>query len=265
MPLDARGWRLAMGLRPLDLANWLELDEHYDSELAQKAALLAQHRDVVVATEPEGYAGSRELLREVQDFLGRVHPEVATVVDGDEHPIVAASRLIQEDLCVLVKDDDWRLRAACVCFPSRWDLATKIGTTLDEIHGPVPHYDEVLARPTKSFFDRLRPERSFWRLNWTLLDSAALHQPRAARVAPSGELADWFFRVERQTLRQLPTTGAVVFTIRTYVTSAATLASADGEFVPALLHALEGASSDTQDYKGWTGVASRLREGLVAQ
>jgi hypothetical protein len=254
-----------MGLRPLDLANWLELDEHYESELTQKTALLDQHFDVVVATEPEGEAGSRELLVEVRDFLQRVHPKVATSVDDDEHPIVAASRLVQEDLCVLVKDDQWRLRAACVCFPSRWDLASKIGTTLDAIHGPVPHYDEVLARPTNGFFDRLGPERSYWRLNWTLLDSAALHQPSAARVAPSGDLADWSFRVERQTLRQLPQTRAIVFTIRTYVTSAATLADANGEFVPALLHAIESASPETQAYKGWTGVAARLREALVAK
>jgi hypothetical protein len=265
VPLDARGWRLAMGLRPLDLRNWLELDEHYERDLAEKSGLLDRCFDVVVATEPEGDAGSRELLREVQDFLRRVHPEVATRVDENEHPIVAASRLVQEDLCVLVKDDEWRLRAACVCFPSRWDLAQKIGTTLDAIHGPVPHYDEVLARPTNGFFDRLGPERAFWRLNWTLLDSAALHQPSAARVAPSGQLADWFFRVERQTLRQLPSTKAIVFTIRTYVTSAATLARSDGDFVPALLYAMESASPATQAYKGWTGVAARLRDALVAK
>jgi hypothetical protein len=254
-----------MGLRPLDLTNWLEFDDHYEDERSQKTTLLMEHYDDVVATEPAGEAASRELLEEVRAFLRRVHPEVEVNVNEADHPIVAAARLVQEDLCVLVKDDAWRLRAACVCFPSRWVLATKIGTTLDEIHAPVPHYDEVLARPTTSFFDRLSPRRSFWRLNWTLLDSPALFQPRAARSAPSGQLEDWYFRVERQTFRQLPSTKAVVFTIRTYVTPAAALADSDGDFVPTLLHALETASSETQDYKGWTGVAARLRDGLVLQ
>lgn len=254
-----------MGLRPLDLTDWLEFDEHYEDERAQKTNLLTEHYDDVVAIEPAGEAASRELLHEVREFLGRVHPAVDVSVNEADPPIVAAARLVQEDLCVLVKDDEWRLRAACVCFPSRWVLATKIGTTLDEIHAPVPHYDDVLARPTSSFFDRLSAQRSFWRLNWTLLDSPALFQPRAARTAPSGSLTDWYFRVERQTFRQLPVTKAVVFTIRTYVTSAAALAHSDGAFVPALLHALETASPETQDYKGWTGVAARLREGLVPQ
>jgi hypothetical protein len=83
----------------------------------------------------------------------------------------------------LVHEDTWRLRAACVCFPSRWDLAAKIGTTLDDIHSPVPLYDQALARPTNAFFNRLTPEKSFWRLNWTLLDSPVLHQRTGARIA----------------------------------------------------------------------------------
>jgi len=254
-----------MGLRPLDLAEWLERDEHREEELALKTALLHEHYEDVVATEPEGDEASDELLEEVRAYLGRRHPDVSTTTDPEEHSLVAASRLVQEDLCVLVKADGWRLRAACVCFPSRWELATKIGTTLDEIHAPVPHYGEELAHPTSGFFDRLRPERSFWRLNWTLLDSPVLHQPRTARLTPSGDLADWFFRVERQTLRQLPLTGAVVFTIRTYVTPAKELAASDAQFVPALLHAMESAPNDTQSYKGWTGVATRLRDALGAQ
>jgi hypothetical protein len=191
------------------------------------------------------------------------HLGITLLAPTGEHPIVEASRLVQEDLCVLVKSDTWRLRSACVCFPSRWDLATKIGTTLDDIHSPVPLYDQVLARPTSAFFDRLTPERSFWRLNWTLLDSPVLHQPYGARASPRGGLAEWFFRVERQTLRQLPQTEAIVFTIRTYVASAASLRERDETFVPALLHAMESAPQSVQTYKGWTGVAQQLRDALT--
>ncbi|HVA69769.1 MAG TPA: DUF3445 domain-containing protein [Acidimicrobiales bacterium] len=263
LPLDAKGWRLAMGLRPLDPSTWFEIDGHYEEEMALKATLLRESYDVVVATNPEGDEASFELLQEVREFLRTYRPELTLAPTEGEHPIVAASRLVQEDLCVLVRDDAWRLRAACVCFPSRWSLATKIGTTLDEIHSPVPLYDQVLARPTSAFFDRLTPERSFWRLNWTLLDSPVLHQPFGARTSPRGGLADWFFRVERQTLRQLPQTKAIVFTIRTYVASAASLRENDETFVPALVFALESAPSSVQTYKGWTGVAQQLRDALA--
>jgi hypothetical protein len=254
-----------MGMRPLNLATWLQLDERRDEELALKAELLERNYDAVVAAEPAGDAASRELLEEVKSFLTAYHPLVSTVTNAREHPIVQAGRLAQEDFCVLMRDDAWRLRAACVCFPSRWDLTQKIGTTLDEIHSPVPGYDGELSTPTNSFFDRLRPERSYWRLNWTLLDHSDLFQPQRARVAPSGELEDWFFRVERQTLRQLPHTNAIVFTIRTYVASAASLRANDQQFVPALLHGLDTAPGDMQDYKGWTGVAERLRGSLRSE
>ena len=262
VPLETKGWRMAMGLRPLDLEHWLEVDELRDSELEQKRQLLETAYDTVVATTPEGDEGSRELLAEVSSFLEVHHPDIAFEVRGDEHPVVAAARLVQEDLCVLVRSDAWRLRAACVCFPSRWSLASKLGTTLDEIHRPVPTYDVELSRPTNAFFDRLKPERSFWRLNWTLIDSPALHQPSVVRRSPHGDLADWFFRVERQTLRRLAHSDAVVFTIRNYVESAQELCDSHEEFGSTLLLNLDTAPDAVQSYKGWIGVADRLRASL---
>jgi len=262
VPLEAKGWRMAMGLRPLDMDHWLEVDARRDDELEQKRALLDTHYDVVVATNPEGDEGSRELLAEVTGFLEVHQPRIAFSVREDDHPVVAAARLVQEDLCVLVRSDVWRLQAACVCFPSRWNLASKLGTTLDDIHRPVPTYDVELSRPTNAFFERLKPERSFWRLNWTLIDSAILHQPISARRSPHGDLADWYFRVERQTLRRLPVSDAIVFTIRNYVASAKELYETHEEFGATLLLNLDTAPEAMKTYKGWNGVADRLRTSL---
>lgn len=254
---------MAMALRPLDPARWLEVDGLRDGQLALKEELLKSAAEVVVATEPEGDEASAELLEEVRRSLAMFHPdaEVAPPVEGD-HPIVAAARLVQEDLCVLVHSDVWRLGAACVCFPSRWDLSQKIGRTLDEVHGPVPHYHEELSAPVNSFFDRLGPRRSFWRLNWTLIDSPALHQPTVAQRSPSDDLSQWYFRVERQTLRRLESSGAVVFTIRNHVASAKDLCERYEDFGPSLLHSLETAPDEVLDYKGWRGVAEALRASL---
>ncbi|MHB1209951.1 MAG: heme-dependent oxidative N-demethylase family protein [Acidimicrobiales bacterium] len=263
VPLDARGWRLAMGLRPLEESKWLEVDPRRDEELALKSALLAERRDVVVATRALGDEASAELLDELMKNLRTHHPSIPIEVNRDEHPIVAASRLVQEDLCILVRSDQWRLAAASVCFPSRWSLVEKIGTTMDEIHVPVPGYDEELSHPTNALFDRLKPERSFWRLNWTLLDSPLLHQPSAVRSSPSGRLDDWSFRVERQTLRRLVRSGAIVFTIRTYVDSLEVLCRSSEDFAANLLHALDTAPPSMQRYKGWLGVADHLREILT--
>jgi hypothetical protein len=57
IPLEAKGWRMAMGLRPLDLAHWLEVDERREDELQQKRHLLDTAYDVVVATKPRRRRG----------------------------------------------------------------------------------------------------------------------------------------------------------------------------------------------------------------
>ena len=48
-----------------------------------------------------------------------------------QHPIEWAARGVQEDLCLLERDDTgWRFTAAAVCFPTRWSPAEKVGLGL---------------------------------------------------------------------------------------------------------------------------------------
>jgi hypothetical protein len=262
IPLDNKGWRLAMGLRPLEESRWFEVDEHREEELALKNSLLTERRTTVVATRARANEASDELLEAIVMNLTKYHPSLSLEVNYEEHPIVAASRLVQEDLCILVRDNAWRLEAACVCFPSRWSLVNKIGASLDDIHEPVPGYDMELASPTNAVFNRMTPQRSFWRLNWTLLDDEALHQPSNTSSLHIESRDEWFFRVERQTLRQLEKTKAIVFTIRTYVSPLSELRETSGEFYANLVHAIEAAPTSMKEYKGWIGVAEKLRSAL---
>jgi hypothetical protein len=278
--VDGSPWRLSMGLHRLDEDQWLEVDEHRGVELAEKARLLETERETVLATLPAGDAASHELYDLVVVHLAAhldrpdttgaalAHGTVRAGPDVGQHPIEAASRLVQEDLCVLVRDDAWRLVAACVCFPSRWSLREKLGTTLAEIHGPVPGFDVTLAGPAATFFDRLTVERPVWRRNWTLLDTPVLHlpSPAARRRAPDA-LADdlgalLWFRVERQTLRRLPSTGAIVFTIRTSVRSLGDVVAATPGFAAALRATLATVEADVASYKGWTALLGPLASWL---
>jgi dimethylamine monooxygenase subunit A len=267
-----------MGLRPLEIATWFEVDGWRSSDLLQKQILLATLRDRVVACLDRSFGAQEELWSEVVQHLSRHHPAVieergrmlvdrATgIVADDVDPIVRAASLVQEDLCVLEDvDGRWTLSAACVCFPSRWSLASKIGTTLDEIHDPVPHYGRDLAAPVNRFFERLTPEKPMWRLNWSVLETGELSLPDpAARHDKDSidSIDELWFRVERQTLRRLPLTGAIVFTIRTYVNRLTDVL----EHVPAsreaLLTAFETVDHATASYKGWSGLLSSLPEWL---
>ena len=52
---------MTMGLRPLDLANWLEVDHNRSTELELKQRLFTEKFETVVATNAEGDEASAEL------------------------------------------------------------------------------------------------------------------------------------------------------------------------------------------------------------
>jgi hypothetical protein len=95
-----------------------------------------------------------------------------------------------------------------------------------------------------------------WRINWSLIDDPALFQPKRykpiARKTPlTAHNADdmvWL-RMERQTLRRLPQSGDIVFTIRIYVRPLHTLAT-QPERAAALAAALRALPPAMQHYKG---------------
>jgi hypothetical protein len=85
VPVERRGFRLTMGLRPLDLARWLEVDGARQRELAEKARLLAEKHDGVVGVLPGSEAAAGDLLDAVVANLREHHPGVlggAAVLDG---------------------------------------------------------------------------------------------------------------------------------------------------------------------------------------
>ena len=274
IPVDGRPLRVQIGTRPLDLRSWIEIDDLRVDEMAQKDRLLAERHDEVVATMPRGDAAAQETLDLLLAHLPERFPEIYApsahgLIDRQRerdlradagHPIDAAGRLVQEDLCVMSKvDGRWILTAASLCFPSRWRLADKIGRDLHAIHGPVPFYEERIGAPVDSFFDRLAPQSPVWRLNWTLLDDAALFQPDAATRREAHELPEdlgtaLHFRVERQTLRALPVSGDVLFTIRTYVRPLRDLEVLRPGSFALLADTLRDTAHQTSDYKGWAGL-----------
>ena len=258
IPLDGREFRLSMGLRPLDLSQWLEFGEDAKLQIQQKRELLLHSSNQVVSLEPEADAPAEELFDLLQENLRVHHGRV--LVRGPKHDLIVASQNVAEDLCLMKKiDGEWRLVGACVCFPSRWSLHDKIGTSLDVIHAPVPGYAESLAIPTAKFFDRLTSDRSYWRLNWTLLDDPELFQPSPSRRDPSNDPSKWQFRVERQTLRQLPRSSAVVFTIRSYVSPASELVDLLPTFAADVYRVLKSAPDATLAYKGWRGLSEKWK------
>ncbi len=239
MPFAGGKFRLAMGLRPLRESEWLEPGSNLAADLAAKRMLLATRHAEVFSARPEAALPAAELLRLIASHLAQYHPTMfrltsdhLTNVASTEtwnleqpslHPLDIAGRLVAEDLCILqVSGDRVVLVGASLCSPARWLLAEKIGQAIGAIHAAVPGYAAALGQPVAQFLAALKPNRLFGRFNWGIADNSAPFQPvapaEAARVTPESAGEKLWLRVERQTLRRLPETGAVVFTIRTHIT-----------------------------------------------
>jgi hypothetical protein len=219
---------LKMGTRALDLDRWLVVDGHRDAELAIRRRLLADHRADVFGSLPGTDDASAETLALVQAWLAE--RAIPAEVDPAEHPLAAAGMLVQEDLCLMVRHDDgWHLDAAVLCFPTMWLLGDKLGRVNADVHAPVPHFAEELLAKVDGFFDRLRPDRPVWRRNFSLTPGPMLCLAAREFDPPLGAIelqpggAPLWLRSERQTLRRLPLSDAILFTIKVQTAPAGVL------------------------------------------
>jgi len=185
---------------------WLVRDEEGKEQIALKQRLLAERHDDVFNALP----ATEDACSEILDEIGIGNRPLFRRV----HPLEEAALLVQEDLCVLV---DGVLVAGCVCFPSHWRLADKIGRPVTEIHARVPGYDTELASKVDTFLARLPRDTVMARRNFTIHERADLFAPDIPPLLGVPPSEQWL-RSERQTLSRLPETGAVLFTIRTQQT-----------------------------------------------
>lgn len=218
LPVQAGPPWLSMGTRPLDLDRWLILDANFDDELALKNRLLAEQHDEVVATLPGSEPGSQETLDLIRAWLETRGHAPRTPPEG-LHPMDAAGRLVQEDLCLVEeRDGSWVMTAGSVCFPSHWRVQEKLGQSVATIHGPVHHYNEELRTRVDNFFARLRLDRPVWRRNSSIHSHDELFRPEPHESPESFDglgPTDVWLRSEYETLRRLPQTDTILFTIKT--------------------------------------------------
>lgn len=234
-PYDGSHPLFRIGLEPLLLAEWLEVDDRLDAYLDEKARLRSVYGDKVFAAEAGTEAAQREVLDLVLAHLAQHHgathlftgDEVragrhTVALGGDEPPLLTASKILQEDLVLMRKGEDgWRLAAASLCFPSSWSLREKFGKVMADIHGPVPGFSAGTrnAALIERIFDNLLVDQPVRRMNWSVYsDGELFHDDKTAEHLGKQDFdAGIFLRVEYQTLRKLSLSGDILFTIRIHV------------------------------------------------
>jgi hypothetical protein len=246
-----------IGLAPLDLADWIDSDDLLVEQLARKQTILADEPTAFAALE-ESVAGQCELLEllgahlparfpdlyRLEDAAMRIIPARRNVALAGEPPLRIASRLVQEDLLLMQRGaGGWRLVAG----------SGRMGAMVSRI------------------FDNLQAARPVERFNWSIYGDADLRhaqsreEPRE-RFPPGtapGPLAH--IRVERQTLRRLPRSGDILFTVRVYVDPLAALVRHPGGrlLADAFQAQVRRLSADQLAYKGLTEARESVIEALA--
>lgn len=217
------------GTQPLDPGDWLRVDEAYGPQMALRDDLIAARADEVHALLPQARDAADELYAAVLPRL----PALGFAIEGDTaqrpdgvavpldpaRPLLTLGRLLQNDFCLLQPDaaGDYALTGAILCFPAGWRLDEKLGRPMGRIHQPVAKYTEDVARRVQRLMAAIRPEAPLWRMN-AHHSRAPLFNPLSESVPKDmAEVAMPWVRCERQCLLRLPHSGAIVFSIHTYV------------------------------------------------
>jgi len=244
LPKARGGGRLRMGLSRLAPDEWLQ--PHPDRD-ARARGFEAFARGIQLT--PHAHAPGCELAR----MLG---------VDG---ALPEAARHHHEDMCLLTQNspgDPYRLIGAAVAWPTDWHPREKIGLPLRALHAPIAGYAEQLASGVDRFMETLRPDAIYGRCNWFVAPTGErrwlANGPPAeafAHVTSDNAGETLFVRCERQTLRRLPETGAIVFTIGVYVEPLSSLKPAN---IAMLAEAVQQLVSGEGDRRGSGAYASAL-------
>lgn len=236
LPKARGGGQLKMGLTKLSESEWLQPNPDLNSRCAG------------FEEWPEGVQ-----LTPQTDAPGL---ELAAML-GVKGGLPEAALASHEDMCLLTKalgDDVYRLIGAAIAWPSDWYPKDKIGLPLRALHAPIQGYEKQLATGVDRFMETLRPSAIYGRSNWFIAPTPAMRWVQGesakadfAHVTPENAGDTLFVRSERQTLRRLPQTGAILFTIGIYVARLGTLRKAN---IAMLSKAMEGLLAGEGDRRG---------------
>ena len=259
----------------------------YHADKARRLAERGSECVKVDSSHPRVYDGTIELLEELTDYLTERYPNMFkrtavglnNLITGEEFdtrsthltingikesPMSLSARLIQDDLAIMFEKEDgqYYLLAGAVLLAGFWRLSDKFGMPLSEIHtsGDVPGYKTKLEKGMMNFFRRIKPDSPVLRNNyfiqvddnlaWSTSIGSEDSQGIGWNTAEKNKAIEHhYFRSERQSLRRLPRSGGVVFTIRTYFEPVTAIC--DEPFVPGrLASAVRSWGDDVARYKG---------------
>lgn len=151
---------------------WLELESTYPCRIAQRIALFAKHGTDVLQSLPGSESATNELMEMALQFLVARYPHYFVLenrkgkevfvnrilgrefVIREMDPLRVLLENVPEDFAITLRNSEtgvYECRAGVVCSSLGWNLQSKMGLTLDEIHAPVPDYKEKMSMSMNRF------------------------------------------------------------------------------------------------------------------
>lgn len=237
---------MSMGLSAME-GSWVDVDAT-NAWREHKQKLREQYGNRVYRVTRESVAAGAEFAELMEAEVG-----IKQISTGDE-ALWEASLGVADDLAIMLPDEQgsYRLAAASVCSPTGWRLEEKLGRTMEEVHSPIPRLNQEIGGQIDRFFRRLPSGRAVQRFNWSIMPHPN-HLSRA-HWDISNTADELWYRAERQSLRRLPKSGAIAFTIRVHICALEALAPVEGA-LDLLWQAVGDLPRDLQRYKGFETLA----------
>ncbi|KAK0258692.1 hypothetical protein LTR91_012660 [Friedmanniomyces endolithicus] len=278
LPRPYRPFRWAyhqtMSLTKLEPDWWLELEHTYADRIRQREQLFEEFSPLMLQALPGSELATKELMEMSLQFLCARYPQhfrldleemvfhntiLQTEADlRTMDPLHVLLHNIPEDFAIMLRDPEtgiYSFRAGIICSSLGWNLGSKIGLKLHEIHAPIPDYKEKMQFSMDRYFSKKPTEKAIQRGSWGLEIDEPLFMPPEDPHEKLREVQDpthtidrCHLRVDWQTLRRLPLSGAVVFNFKAVFTPVTEFR--DEPYVPALiLKVLKDGKKNLMEYK----------------
>ncbi len=142
---------------------WLELEGTYFERIEQRHNIYKKNGKLVLQYLPGSELACKELMEMCLQFYCSRYPQYFTLNTQEKvfhnkllgtatclkvmHPLHVLLHNIPEDFAVMVRNPEdglYYFRAGLLCSALGWNVDTKIGKRLHEIHEPVPDYKEKM-------------------------------------------------------------------------------------------------------------------------
>ena len=261
-------------------------NKYMASDLDRKEKVLASFRDVRSVMEPSSLDAQQEVLELFTSYLPTRHADKYSYDPNsnsmtihatnqthcldywNDRPLELCARMVQEDLVLMrpsAEDETCCMAAATVVFSFN-DVSQKLGTNTHFIHKPVPGYEKHLSKAVYRSLKSLKPEKPMWRNNWFMVSSDSMVDENNELNKEESQHDDignrFFIKVEYQTIRRLPKTGYLLFTIRNFTHPMASLKHVPPKAARTLAVSIRGMSPALLKYKGIE--SDKVRDDMLA-